>query len=283
MKLQMLRTIFNNNRLVMWSDFLALRAGEKDDLSRRRVTATLTWVCPRLQSSRDQFIFDMTVNITGSLLTEALCGPRSAAAGNLQSEQRDRRRPTASPSRYILMKYYYLVWKLRSPSGVLAVIASRYCFKCAFCFCLRVLIYYMRESSCCVTSRRQACRRMKITWGSKTVQLLCGQRKCFLQRIEGLSHLTMIAFLFRVISQFQVISKKLFGQTSLIGWPSYRCVCAWRAAIDFKGRFKQGERGQIVSFFPPPASQQWKSVQVGTTGHPSSSALSSPNSAHTLM
>lgn len=225
----------------------------------------------------------MTVNITGSLLTEALCGPRSAAAGNLQSEQRDRRRPTASPSRYILMKYYYLVWKLRSPSGVLAVIASRYCFKCAFCFCLRVLIYYMRERSCCVTSRRQACRRMKITWGSKTVQLLCGQRECFLQRIEGLSHLTMIAFLFRVISQFQVISKKLFGQTSLIGWPSYRCVCAWRAAIDFKGRFKQGERGQIVSFFPPPASQQWKSVQVGTTGHPSSSALSSPNSAHTLM
>lgn len=225
----------------------------------------------------------MTVNITGSLLTEALCGPRSAAAGNLQSEQRDQRRPTASPSRYILMKYYYLVWKLRSPSGVLAVIASRYCFKCAFCFCLRVLIYYMRESSCCVTSRRQACRRMKITWGTKTVQLLCGQRKCFLQRIEGLSHLTMIAFLFRVISQFQVISKKLFGQTSLIGWPSYRCVCAWRAAIDFKGRFKQGERGQIVSFFPPPASQQWKSVQVGTTGHPSSSALSSPNLAHTLM
>lgn len=144
-------------------------------LTRRREGRPLTTACdgnfnlsvtvhyPRLQSSRDQFIFDMTVNITGSLLTEALCGPRSAAAGNLQSEQRDRRRPTASPSRYILMKYYYLVWKLRSPSGVLAVIASRYCFKCAFCFCLRVLIYYMRERSCCVTSRRQACRRMKIT------------------------------------------------------------------------------------------------------------------------
>ena len=139
----MLRTIFNNSRPVTWSDFLdppARRTTSQDCDGNFNLSVTVHYL--QLRSSRDQFIFDMTVNITGLLLTEALCGPCSAAARNPQSEQRDRRRPTASSSRYILMKYHHLVWKLRSPSGVLAVITSRYCFKCAFFFCFFVYVYW---------------------------------------------------------------------------------------------------------------------------------------------
>lgn len=96
MKLQVLTTIFNDNHhhLTHQREGRPLTT-ERDGNFNSSVTVHYL----QLRSGGDCFISDVTVNITGLLLTEALCGPCSAEARNLQSEQRVRRRPTASSSR----------------------------------------------------------------------------------------------------------------------------------------------------------------------------------------
>lgn len=57
--------------------------------------------------------------------------------------------------------------------------------------------------------------------------------------------LVLFRLTFPVISQTQVsavIFEKLFGQTSLIDWPSYHRVCAWRPVLHFKTKVYTGTK-----------------------------------------